>query len=241
MTTLPTLRRFAVPLAVFAVSLAAFLALLGTAAPAYADEAVPLADPWTADEAVSSSSVVSGTAALTDGVALAATPAEVVYSASVYMPMVAGGAGSAQPPATMPNPAHCGPDNRDFELEMLRLVNIERAKVGAAPLVENTSLTCAAREFAKDVAINDVLSHTGTDGSLPDDRVVREGYTGELKGEVLTLRRIAPAVAVNAWMNSPGHRAILLDPTANEAGMGYAYCSTSIFHSGWVIDTGKSR
>ncbi|HWQ13890.1 MAG TPA: CAP domain-containing protein [Roseiflexaceae bacterium] len=213
------------------VTIAAVL-LLSLATRAQADESVPLAEPWKASE------VVSDTAALTDTALLAIVPTGDIQPVS-YLPLVArDGEATVEPPTA---PAPCSPDNRAFEEEMLVLVNIERAKVGVAPLRENASLTCAARWFAKDMATHDLLSHVGSDGSQFWDRMFREGYTGIDRGEVAAVARHTPAEVVADWMASAPHRGILLDPIANEAGLGYGYSATSLYHTGWVIDTGKGH
>jgi uncharacterized protein YkwD len=69
----------------------------------------------------------------------------------------------------------------------------------------------------------------------------REGYTGTPWTEVATVGWYTPAEAINAWRNSPGHWAALLDPNVDEAGLGYAYYATSQFPNGWIIDLGKSH
>ena len=60
---------------------------------------------------------------------------------------------------------HYSATNRAFELEALRLINVERVNAGVAPLTQSAVLTQAARRHASDLAAHDILSHVGTDGS----------------------------------------------------------------------------
>ena len=137
-----------------------------------------------------------------------------------------------------PVPDACGAVNRAFELEVLRLINAERAKVGLSALVEDKSLTVAARCHAIDMAVNDFLSHTGSNGSKPGERVIAAGYSGNYAGEIAGKGFTAPQEMVDSWMSSPPHRTILLSSTATEFGAGYGYNSAFDWSSRWAVDLG---
>ncbi|MYX43603.1 CAP domain-containing protein, partial [Streptomyces sp. SID89] len=67
--------------------------------------------------------------------------------------------------------------------QVVQLVNAERAKVGCSPLTVNASLTKAAQAHSEDMAAHQNMSHTGSDGSAPGDRITGAGYVWSSYGE----------------------------------------------------------
>ena len=120
------------------------------------------------------------------------------------------------------------PVNRQWELEFIRLLNEERARHGLHPLREHPLLTLAARRHAYDLGINKVprgdcgggRGHRGTDGTEPGDRVEWAGYPGHYNGEAVSCGSHEVYYAVQGLLNSPPHRAILLNPIPVEIGVG---------------------
>lgn len=110
-----------------------------------------------------------------------------------------------------------------FAAEVIELTNVERAKVNAGPLTEQTQLSQAAQTQAFDMACNTFLSHTGSDGSSPFDRMIRFGYAFSSAAENVAAGYPSPVDVVQGWMDSPGHRKNMLDPTFNNIGIGYAF------------------
>ncbi|MCP4357833.1 MAG: CAP domain-containing protein [Chloroflexi bacterium] len=110
-----------------------------------------------------------------------------------------------------------------FEQDVLDLVNQERATAGCAPLTANDQLVTAARDHSDDMAVNDFFSHTGSDNSSPGDRIDRQGYRWSRWGENIAAGYSSPASVMNGWMNSPGHRANILNCSYTEIGIGYTY------------------
>ncbi len=112
-----------------------------------------------------------------------------------------------------------------FEDEVIRLTNAERAKHGLWPLRKNTPLTQAARGHAQDMIAHDFASHRGSNGSSSADRARAAGYQPYGWGAAYVGENIAagvhtPADAVNAWLNSPAHKANMLRPEYREIGVG---------------------
>jgi uncharacterized protein YkwD len=70
-----------------------------------------------------------------------------------------------------------------LEQEMLRLINADRAAVGVPPLRYDSGLASSARQHVLDMIEHDVYSHTGTDGSSPQDRMRRAGVVFGWSGE----------------------------------------------------------
>ncbi|MEU2053772.1 CAP domain-containing protein [Streptomyces bungoensis] len=105
------------------------------------------------------------------------------------------------------------------EAEVLRLVNEERAKVGCSALAANSSLTGLAEGFSDDMAARGFFDHTDPDGASPWDRAAKAGITG-LGGENIARGQADAAAVMQAWMNSPGHRANILNCDFKTLGVG---------------------
>lgn len=106
---------------------------------------------------------------------------------------------------------------------LLNQINATRAANGCGPVAANPQLTAAAARQATDMLANGVVGHVGSDGSSVGQRVTDAGYTSYTEvGEIIfwsTGVAGVPAAAVNWWMNSPGHRAIIVDCAMTEAGV----------------------
>ncbi len=105
---------------------------------------------------------------------------------------------------------------------LLKQINDTRAANGCGPVAANPQLTAAAARQANDMLANGVMSHTGSDGSSIGQRAKDAGYAPYASlGEIIfwsTGLGNAPAAAVNWWMNSPSHRAIITDCNLTDAG-----------------------
>jgi uncharacterized protein YkwD len=107
-----------------------------------------------------------------------------------------------------------------------RMVNRFRRRHGLAPLRVDVSLAHAADRHARDMVERHYFSHTTPSGRSFVSWVARSGYlrraSGWCLGEVLawdSAPRTTPAVIVHAWMASPPHRAILLEPAYRQLGI----------------------
>ncbi|MFB9736292.1 CAP domain-containing protein [Streptomyces thermocoprophilus] len=105
------------------------------------------------------------------------------------------------------------------EAEVLRLVNEERAKVGCSPVAANSALTQLARAFSEDMAQRNFFDHTDPDGRTPWDRAAKAGIS-DLGGENIARGQADAAAVMEAWMNSPGHRANILNCDFKTLGVG---------------------
>ncbi|MEV6690619.1 CAP domain-containing protein [Micromonospora sp. NPDC051196] len=106
--------------------------------------------------------------------------------------------------------------------QVVELVNAERAKAGCDSLSIDDKLTTAAQRHSQDQADHRNMSHTGSDGSDPGDRIDRVGYAWRTYGENVAWNQQTPAAVMDAWMNSPGHRANILNCAFTEIGVGVA-------------------
>ncbi len=122
----------------------------------------------------------------------------------------------------------CSPTgNTSFESALLALINQERQSQGLQPYNLQSQLQAAARAHSTDMACNDFLSHTGSDGSTVRDRIARQGYSWTWAGENIyatgNISSSAPQQVFDWWMNSAAHRANLLSPNYTDIGLGYMY------------------
>jgi uncharacterized protein YkwD len=107
-------------------------------------------------------------------------------------------------------------------------VNAARADRGLRPLRTDSDLGDAARRHAADMVRRGYFAHVSPGGSDLGDRLRRAGYghgDGWRAGEALawgTGDLATPEAIVNAWLNSPPHRRILLDTGFREFGVGVA-------------------
>jgi hypothetical protein len=125
-----------------------------------------------------------------------------------------------------------------YEEDVLLLVNQERANHGLPPLVMDDRLLTAAQGHALDMATNNFMSHTGSDGSSARDRIVAAGYTGPSWGENVAAGFSTPGSVVSAWMGSPGHRANILNPGFEHIGVGWSWSGATVYGSYWAQSFG---
>ncbi len=130
------------------------------------------------------------------------------------------------PPATKDLSAG---NHEQFAVEVLNLVNIERAKVGAPPLKLANDLQQEAAIRAREIVQH--FSHTRPDGS---DCFTVMRNRGNTCGENIAAGHATAAETVEQWMNSEGHRENILNSAYRELGVGYAYEDYSTYHHYWV-------
>ncbi|MGQ5262160.1 CAP domain-containing protein [Micromonospora sp. ZYX-F-536] len=106
--------------------------------------------------------------------------------------------------------------------EVVNLVNAERAKAGCKALSVDDKLMTAAQRHSQDQADHQDMSHTGSDGSNAGVRLDRVGYSWRTYGENVAWNQKTPAAVMDAWMNSSGHRANILNCAFTEIGVGIA-------------------
>ena len=104
--------------------------------------------------------------------------------------------------------------------EMARdLINTYRKEKGLKPLKLNPELTEAAKGHSRDLAKWDRISHYGSDGSNPWDRVKRSGYKARLAAENVGTGQIDFNEVMRGWKDSPGHNKNLLLNDADHMGI----------------------
>lgn len=107
----------------------------------------------------------------------------------------------------------------DLEQEMLRLINAERAMAGEGPLKMDADLTRLARDYSADMFTRGYFSHNTPEGVDPFQRMKKASIKYRYAGENLAL---APTLmrAHTGLMNSPGHRANILQKAYKKVGIG---------------------
>jgi uncharacterized protein YkwD len=116
------------------------------------------------------------------------------------------------------------------ESEMVRLINADRARHGLRALRLDLRLTAIAGSRSADMASRDYFSHTQPDGRNVFDLIVSAGIRWYSAGEIIAWNNWpslfdSAGAANTAWLNSPGHRAIILSREYNYVGIGLALSS----------------
>ena len=125
-------------------------------------------------------------------------------------------------PAPTQTPEQDGNDDLSgisaYAQEVVRLVNIERANAGLAPLSMDATLSVAAQVRAQE--IDSSFSHTRPDGSSCFTVLKEMGVSYRTAGENIAKGQATPARVVEGWMNSAGHRANILNGNFTTIGVG---------------------
>lgn len=132
-------------------------------------------------------------------------------------------------------PAAASPDlNR-----VIVLTNEHRRAAGCADLTWNPALAAAAQRHADDMASNNYFSHNSRNGAKFTARIRNAGYRYRFAAENIAAGQQTPDEVVTGWMESPGHRANILNCRLKEIGIGYGFNDGSAFGSYWVQDFGS--
>ncbi|MDQ0849949.1 uncharacterized protein YkwD [Arthrobacter sp. B3I9] len=143
-----------------------------------------------------------------------------------------GATASAAAPAPVTVPASAYSDT--FAKKTLDLINAERAKVGARPLVWNQRIADVSQDWAKRLGV------TTMDPNFDFATIHRPDAGGSLIPANATMYReivgfnFTPQQIVNWWMNSPSHKDAMLHPVATDIGIGYVV-PTSGPYAGWHL------
>jgi uncharacterized protein YkwD len=124
---------------------------------------------------------------------------------------------------------------------MLTLVNQARASQGLQPLVLNAALNRAAQSYAQTMASTNCFSHTCPPVTDFGQRAVQAGYTWKTLGENIAAGYATADDTFNAWMNSSGHRANILNPDFRDMGLGMAVVQGSQYRIYWAQEFGAQR
>jgi uncharacterized protein YkwD len=115
------------------------------------------------------------------------------------------------------------------------LVNAYRKEKGLRPLRLQPNLTEAARTHSRDLAKWDRISHFGSDGSNPWDRVKRAGYNAKLAAENVGTGQASIQEVIKGWKGSPGHNKNLLLSDAEHMGIALVKDPKTEFKTFWTL------
>jgi uncharacterized protein YkwD len=107
-----------------------------------------------------------------------------------------------------------------MEGQVVDLVNTQRAKAGCEPLVVDPRLEQAAEEHSTDMAERNYFNHTTPEGLTFRDRIQSAGYANPQTAENIARGQRNAEQVMDGWMNSPGHRANILNCDLSRVGVG---------------------
>jgi hypothetical protein len=105
---------------------------------------------------------------------------------------------------------------------IISLTNVSRKEAGLLELKENSILSQAAQVKANDMLAKGYFSHNTPDGKTPWSFIASAGYSYLMAGENLAVNFTEAENVESAWMNSPGHKANILNKNFEEIGIGIA-------------------
>ncbi|MDP4085575.1 MAG: SafA/ExsA family spore coat assembly protein [Bacillota bacterium] len=111
---------------------------------------------------------------------------------------------------------------KSIENQVIQLTNQQRAKYGLKALSPNWELSRVARYKAMDMRDKNYFSHTSPTYGDPFTMMKNFGISYRYAGENIAAGQATAQEVVNAWMNSPGHRANILSTNYTQIGVGFA-------------------
>lgn len=134
--------------------------------------------------------------------------------------------------------SNCGySSNGSYVQQIIASINEARKSANLPTLSVNEQLKSAAQAHSADMACNNFLDHTGSDGSSIRDRLARAGYLSVSFAEIIAIG--TPQNAMNQWSSDQGHWQLVLSPGMTEIGVGYAYYASSDFGGYFTVDMGS--
>jgi uncharacterized protein YkwD len=150
--------------------------------------------------------------------------------------------------ATLWNRATASSDDEDLETvapaesfeasQALALVNRYREDNGLSPLDLHPQLEQAALTHAQDLADHDRISHFGSDGSDPWERVQRTGFEPKVAAENVGTGQLTFGELFREWKRSPDHNSNLLLPDATHMGVAVVQNPDTQFGTFWSLVLG---
>lgn len=127
-------------------------------------------------------------------------------------------------------------ENSEYVQTLTDLINQARADAGRPALAVNTQLTEAARAHSLDMACNNFMKHSGSDGSWTGDRLSSAGYTNPYYLELLAIG--LPQDALNQWRADKNQWSAVLNSRVTEIGIGYVFSKFSAYGGYWTVNMG---
>ena len=132
-----------------------------------------------------------------------------------------GNTGQTTNPGQIANPPNTA-NVSDFEQQVFELVNQERQNAGLGALTMDSKLVQVARAKAQDMHDKNYFDHQSPTYGSPFDMMKTFGVSFQSAGENIAKGQTSPEQVMSQWMNSPGHRANILNGGFTHIGVGYA-------------------
>ncbi|GKU83008.1 CAP domain-containing protein [Niallia sp. NCCP-28] len=116
---------------------------------------------------------------------------------------------------------------KNFEEEVVRLVNLERAANGLSSVMHRADIKSVAEKKAMDMINSNYFSHESPNYGSPFQMLKTFDISYQSAGENIAKGQKSPKEVMDSWMNSPGHRANILNGKYNCIGVGY-------YNGAWV-------
>lgn len=118
---------------------------------------------------------------------------------------------------------------------VISLINTERVKDGASPLVENTKLDESAAAKCDHMVANGYWAHVAPDGTQPWGFIIHAGYSYGSAAENLASGQTTPSDVLHGWMNSQSHKEAMLNPKYTEVGVASCRYKSSLVYSTLIV------
>jgi uncharacterized protein YkwD len=159
--------------------------------------------------------------------------------AGMLVALIMGGAACVAPPPSAGSAAAAAPVLSAWQNEMMGDLNAQRANAGLGPLVACGTLQAAADAHSQDQANMGQMTHSGSNGSNIGQRADGAGYAGwQTLGENVAYGFTSVDSVMNAWMNSPGHRANILNGAFTHVGLSEIASPSGVEY--WTQDFGAA-
>lgn len=126
---------------------------------------------------------------------------------------------TSTPPAEPPAPTTTANPDSSAQDQVVSLTNAARQQAGCGPLNVDASITAAAQAHASDMSARSYFEHTTPEGVTFDQRIRNAGYSQPGAENIARGATTAESV-VEMWMNSPGHRANIVNCALDTIGVG---------------------
>jgi len=113
-------------------------------------------------------------------------------------------------------------DFKAFQKKVIEIVNSERSKAGLNTLAENAETDKIATLKSQDMVNSNYFSHTSPTYGSPFEMLSHFNISYTAAGENIAYGQSTPDEVMTAWMNSPGHRANILNTNFSQIGVGIA-------------------
>jgi uncharacterized protein YkwD len=126
----------------------------------------------------------------------------------------------------------------DVQTTVVSTVNQHRSQAGQAGVVVDGRLTAAAQGHSDDMARRQTMTHSGGDGTDGGQRIRNAGYGWNTWAENVAAGQSTAADVMSSWLNSPGHRANILNGGVAHIGVAATTGSNGVTYWTMVLGAG---